>query len=74
MPQRLIACRFGLKYLTDPDFIAKRISEAVKDVSVDFCQKFYGATENEVLGKALRKNIVAIKTNYMITIPSEPLR
>ena len=63
-----------MKYLTDPDFIAKRIYEAVKDVSVDFCQKFYGATENEVFGKVIRKNIGAIKTNFMITIPTEPLR
>jgi hypothetical protein len=42
---RFVAARFGVKYLTDPDFMAERICEAIKELPVEFCQKFYGMSE-----------------------------
>ena len=71
--QRMMESKFGLRYITDQDFIALRISEAVKDLPVEFCQRFYGMSESELLGKPLRKNH-AIATNHIIRIPPDPLR
>ena len=71
--QRMMESKFGLRYITDQDFISLRISEAVKDMPVEFCQRFYGMSESELLGKPLRKsNDVA--TNHIIQIPPDPLR
>ena len=50
--QRLIECKFGLKYLTDPDFLARRVCEATKDLPVEFVQNFYSMSEGELLGKS----------------------
>ena len=55
--QRVIGTGFGLKYLTDPDFLAERIGEAAKELPVEFVQGFYGMSEGELLGRPLRRTM-----------------
>ena len=55
--QRVIETGFGLKYLTDPDFLAERVGEAAKELPVEFVQGFYGMSEGEILGRPLRRTM-----------------
>ena len=41
----------GIKYLTDPDFLARRTCEVTKEMPVEFIQNFYSMSEGELLGK-----------------------
>ena len=52
--QRLLQGKFGLSYLTNPDFLGKRVCEATKGLPVEFIQNFYSMSENELLGAPLR--------------------
>ena len=52
--QRLLQGKFGLSYLTNPDFLSKRVCEATKGLPVEFIQNFYSMSENELLGAPLR--------------------
>ena len=52
--QRLLQGKFGLSYLTNPDFLGKRVCEATKELPVEFIQNFYSMSENELLGAPLR--------------------
>lgn len=55
--QRVIGTGFGLKYLTDPDFLAERVGEAAKELPVEFVQGFYGMSEGDLLGRPLRRTM-----------------
>ena len=55
--QRVIETGFGLKYLTDPDFLAERVGEVAKELPVEFVQGFYGMSEGEILGRPLRRTM-----------------
>lgn len=48
--QRWMESKLGLKYLTDPDFMASRVCEATKELPVEFVQNFYSMSEGELLG------------------------
>ena len=67
--QRVIGTGFGLKYLTDPDFLAERVGEAAKELPVEFVQGFYGMSEGDLLGRPLRRTmgIKSPKTNHLTT-------
>ena len=68
--QRMVECKLGLKYLTDPDFLAARICEATKELPVEFIQNFYSMNEGEVLGAPLRRTMgsIGIPTTCSLTI------
>jgi len=72
--QRMLESRIGFRYLTDPEFLAARVSEAIKELPVEFCQNFYSLNEGDLTGKALRRAMGPIKTNHVIKIPPEPLK
>ena len=40
--QRLLNIRFGLSYLTDPDFLGRRVCEATKQLPVEFMRSQIG--------------------------------
>ena len=46
--QRLLNVRFGLSYLTDPDFLGRRVCEATKQLPVEFIQNFYSMSEGYI--------------------------
>ena len=54
--QRVMSTGFGLKYLTNPDFLAARVGEAAKELPVEFVQRFYGMSEGQ-LGRPLRRTM-----------------
>ena len=66
--QRFLEAKMGIKYLTDPDFLARRVCEATKDLPVEFIQNFYGMSEGELLGAPLRRTMGNIATNHVIRL------
>ncbi len=71
---RMLESRVGLKYMYDSEYQAARISEAIREMPVEFCQAFYGMSESDLLGRPLRAKMGSIKTSHLIKINPEPMK
>lgn len=72
--QRWIESKLGLKYLTDPDFMAKRVCEATKELPVEFVQNFYSMSEGELLGTLTYLSIDQKVLDLPLVLVGAPLR
>ena len=79
---KLARSAFGIRYAADPELLAAKVSETVKEQQVDFCKNFYSLSEMNFLeshfggggGSARRGRPPQIKANLVIEIPPQRMR